>query len=115
MGVSPASVVPMNPLFRDSSPSPGAGGPPANARRTRDTRGLAAAVREAVRSGRIPARPADQMWGGPGSGGWCAVCNDRIERHDVEYELEFAQGAGAGAGSYRLHVPCCMAWETELS
>ena len=103
----------MNPLFRDSAPSPGAGGPPAKPSERMDQRRLAAQVRQAMRDGRVPARPADQTWGGPGSGGPCVICDRRLEPHEVEYELEFARGSGAGA--YHVHVACCMAWETELS
>ena len=103
----------MNPLFRDSSPSSGAGGPSATVARRLDDRRLTRAVREALRSGRIPARQADQLWGGPGSGGRCAICEESLETHDVEYELEFARGTTVGA--YHVHVACCMAWEAELS
>ena len=103
----------MNPLFRDSSPA-GAGGPatPATPRRI-DYHRLIADAREALREGRIPARAADELWGGPGSGGRCASCNGPLERHEVEYELQFTHGLESGA--YHVHVACCMAWEAELS
>jgi len=113
MGVPQLSVAPMNPLFRDSSPASGAGGPPAAPSPRHDYRQLARVVRDALRAGRIPSRPADQTWGGPGSGGGCAICSERLDSGGVEYELEFARGAGAG--SYRVHVACCMTWEAELS
>jgi hypothetical protein len=102
----------MNPLFRDS-PSPATGPAPAKPAARKDQRRLAAHVRRALREGRIPGRPADQMWGGPGSGAVCAICDQRLESHAVEYELEFAEGRDAGA--YHVHVACCMAWEAELS
>jgi hypothetical protein len=104
----------MNPLFRDSSPSSGSGGPPATSPRRRiDYRRLVADARKALREGRIPARAADELWGGTGSGGACAICTSPLERHEVEYELQFTLGPGAGA--YHVHVACCMAWEAELS
>jgi len=103
----------MKPLFRDSSPSSGAGGPPATRPQRFDYRHLVDQVRDATRRGRIPARPADQVWGGAGSGGLCAICELRLERHEVEYELEFSEGGSAR--SYHVHVACCMTWEAELS
>lgn len=104
----------MNPLFRDSFPSSGAGGPPAqDAPRRVDYAQLMEEARAAMRAGRIPSRHADQMWGGSGSGGTCSICRKPLARTDVEYELEFSQGKGAGA--YHVHVSCCMAWEAELS
>ena len=103
----------MNPLFRDSFPSPGPGGPPAAPSDRAEYHRITREVRDALRTGRIPARPADQMWGGSGAGTACAICNRRLERHEVEYELAFSRGAGAGA--YHVHVACCMAWEAELS
>lgn len=104
----------MNPLFRDSFPSSGPGGAPAGTSRRRvDHRRLSADVRSAIRAGRIPSRAADQMWGGSGSGGFCAICCGQIARHEVEHELAFTHDPGAG--SYRVHVACCMAWEAELS
>lgn len=105
--------MPMKPLFRDSFPSSGAGGPPANRSPHLDYRRLTDQVRQALRQGRIPSRPADQMWGGSGSGSVCAICDLCLARHEVEYELEFSEGSGAG--TYHLHVACCMAWEVELS
>jgi hypothetical protein len=103
----------MNPLFRESLPASGPGGPPAKATHRVDYRHLVGAAREAMRSGRIPSRAADQMWGGSGSGAICAICTRPLAPHEVEYELQFAHGADAR--SYHVHVPCCMAWEVELS
>jgi hypothetical protein len=103
----------MNPLFRDRLPASGPGGPPANATQRVDYRRLVGTAREAMRSGRIPSRTADQMWGGSGSGAPCAICTRPLASHEVEYELRFAHGAAAA--TYHVHVPCCMAWEVELS
>lgn len=103
----------MNPLFRSIFPSSNAEGPSTVAPRPPDTRRAAVAAREAMRKGHIPSRLADQLWGGPGSGGGCAICNETLRPHQVEYELEFSHGVGAG--TYHVHVACCMAWETELS
>jgi hypothetical protein len=104
----------MNPLFRDSFPSSGAGGPPdASTRKPVDYARLMKDARAAIDAGRIPSRHADQMWGGSGSGGVCAICGHRLERTDVEYELDFTDRGRAA--SYHVHVSCCMAWEAELS
>ena len=66
----------------------------------------------AILTGRIPARDCDRMQGGRGSGKPCAVCGKTLEPFDIEFALEF--DSGEGAGTYRVHAACCMAWEMEL-
>lgn len=67
-------------------------------------------AQEAVRHGRLPARSADQTWGGPGSGETCSMCSLAISAQDVGYELEFAQ-CGQGSITRYLHIHCFSAWD----
>jgi hypothetical protein len=66
----------------------------------------------AILAGRIPARDCDRMRGGRGTGGPCAICGKTLAPFDIEFAVEF--DSGADAGTYHLHVPCCMAWQLEL-
>jgi len=68
-------------------------------------------AREAIQSGKLPARRSDRMFGGPGSGQRCAVCGKPLPREEVEIELEFNQRHGLD--QYHLHHRCYAAWEFE--
>ncbi len=72
-----------------------------------------ALARQAMAGGRLPTRPPDRAWGGRGDGAWCALCDAPITGGEMEMEVEFVRDA-RGSDSYRLHVPCCSAWLTEL-
>jgi hypothetical protein len=46
----------------------------------------------------------------------CMICNSAVERHQLEFELEFARNAdGAGVDKYHVHVRCLAAWEHSLA
>ncbi|MDB6089538.1 MAG: hypothetical protein JWN85_2322 [Gammaproteobacteria bacterium] len=71
-------------------------------------------ARSALESGNLPNRPADRMWGGPGSGGDCAVCGQRVTREEMSFDLEFSgDGAPRGSVNHELHMRCFAAWEFE--
>lgn len=71
-------------------------------------------AREAIRSGKLPRRPADRVLGGPGSGAACAVCAELILRFMTELELHFDHdGVTSGTGKFPLHHQCFAAWEFE--
>jgi len=71
-------------------------------------------AREAIKSGRLPARAADRTLGGPGTGATCPVCAKPLRHDQMAREVQFKRsGATAGIDSYHLHPPCCMAWERE--
>ena len=77
-------------------------------------------AREAVLAGRLPNRRPERIWGGPGIGARCAVCDEAIERSQPEFELQFSQrsqnetlGGSSGEVSYHVHVGCFAAWESE--
>ena len=72
-------------------------------------------ARTAVQNGKIPARSADRMWGGPGLGNDCAVCQRPITKDEMEFELEFATPTGdsPNLALFHLHVRCFAAYEFE--
>jgi hypothetical protein len=71
-------------------------------------------VREAIRTGKLPDRSPERTWGGQGSGTCCAICDERLSPHQVEFELEFATGDdGRGGENCHVHVCCFSAWERQ--
>lgn len=70
-------------------------------------------AREAVQKGKLPARRPDRVWGGPGVGEMCPVCDKRITKADIEYQLEFARPGVDGIDKYHVHIRCNAAWEFE--
>jgi hypothetical protein len=54
------------------------------------------------------------MWGGPGVGADCTICNAPVKRDELEFEIEFARdGDDLGASMYHVHIRCFAAWEFE--
>jgi len=81
-------------------------------------RGGNAAVREevleAVRSGRLPDRPAERTWAGRGCGAPCEICGRSVSADELEYELEFVSEVdGNQRAHYHVHDGCFWAWESE--
>lgn len=71
-------------------------------------------ARAAIQSGRLPARPPDRTWGGPGMGVICAVCTLPVRRDEIEFQIEFARRGGEpGLETFHLHARCFAAWELE--
>ena len=71
-------------------------------------------AREAVRTGRLPARQQDRTWGGPGARLPCAVCGEAIPQDEMEIEIEFVRdGAAPDLDKYHVHPRCLAAWELE--
>ena len=79
-----------------------------------DERSLRDTAREAIRTGRLPARPPSRTLAGPGSGEACVLCGETIGHDQMEVELEYARRAGdtIDIERHRLHPPCCIAWES---
>jgi hypothetical protein len=80
---------------------------------TVDEAALRERARQKLRSGVLPASAEARVWAGPGLGLPCAVCDQAIERDDLEYELEFALGPGTPLQPYRFHRRCHAAWQLE--
>lgn len=64
-------------------------------------------------AGKLPDRPPERMWGGPGSGAPCALCGKTVGTEEVEIELQFTSQGGAGTANYHVHARCFTAWELE--
>lgn len=74
-------------------------------------RGVARAV---VQAGKLPARPPDRTWGGPGVGAPCAVCDLPVRPTELEFEIQFArEGENPGLDKFHVHIRCFAAWEFE--
>jgi hypothetical protein len=70
-----------------------------------DSDALREAVRNKVISGTLPAEPALNVWASMGGGRVCAACEQPIEAHDTQIELEFPRNRGVV-----LHRPCYAVW-----
>jgi hypothetical protein len=75
---------------------------------------LRAKAREVVRTGKLPSRRPDRIWGGPGAGELCAICGEPISRDQLEFEILFARdGVDLRPDRFHTHVRCFAAWELE--
>ena len=72
-----------------------------------------AKARAAVREGRLPRRPPDHTFGGPGVGVPCAVCDLPIQPEEMEYETHFIRDGDPGLDKFHVHIPCFDAWVLE--
>jgi hypothetical protein len=71
-------------------------------------------ARAAVQSEKLPGRPPDRTWGGPGVGAACSVCELPVTKDEMEFEIQFARdGGNPGLDKYHVHVQCFAAWEFE--
>jgi hypothetical protein len=72
---------------------------------------LSEKVREALRTGKLPLRRPDRVWGGRGGGGVCSICHAPLKPDAVEFELEFIWASEVS--THHLHVDCFTEWERE--
>ena len=71
-------------------------------------------ARECVLKGKLPSRRPARVWGGPGVGAHCAVCEHAVRRYDLELELQFERGTDVpGLDRFQVHTRCFAAWEFE--
>jgi hypothetical protein len=72
-------------------------------------------ARLALDDGKLPRAEPARMWGGPGTGEMCAVCDLPISAPDLEYELQYDRQnhLQPGLQIYRLHLRCFAVWELE--
>lgn len=71
-------------------------------------------ARTAIQNGKLPSRPPDRTWGGPGVGAMCAVCEKPVTTDQLEFEIQFVRdGSSPGLDKYHVHVRCFAAWEFE--
>lgn len=74
---------------------------------------LPAGAADAMKTGKLPERRPERIWGGPGSGASCAICGKTIGTGEVEFELQFASDGSSGTANYHVHARCFAAWELE--
>lgn len=75
---------------------------------------LRAKARALIEQGKFPARTPVRMWGGPGAGIPCAICEIPITEDEKEFEIQFQRdGATAGFDRFDVHIRCFAAWELE--
>ncbi|MGH7396042.1 MAG: hypothetical protein ACRELW_00735, partial [Candidatus Rokuibacteriota bacterium] len=68
-------------------------------------------AREAIQSKKLPSRQPDRTWGGPGVGAECSVCEERVTKNQLEFEIQFAyDGNTPGLDKYHVHIRCFAAW-----
>src|SRR5690606_40048927 len=65
-------------------------------------------VRAAVDAGRLPDRRPDRMWGGPGAGAICPICEGLVDHNETEIEVEIDPPDEVG---FHVHSHCFEAWE----
>lgn len=71
-------------------------------------------ARRVVRDHKLPARRPDRLWGGPGVGAPCSVCDLLVKRDELEFEIEFRhEGAVPGMDTFHIHIRCFTLWELE--
>ena len=68
-----------------------------------------------IRSGKLPTRKPDRMWGGMGTGAECTLCGERVKGSEWELEVEFGRtDDDAGSEVHHVHLDCFTAWESEV-
>jgi hypothetical protein len=75
---------------------------------------LRRAALERIKSGLLPSEIPKKIWAGGGSGRPCSLCDDAIQRGEMEYELPEPDGT-AGERTVRLHLRCHAVWQLELA
>ena len=79
-----------------------------------DDSALREKAREAIRSGKLPARLPVRTWGGRGVEIECTICGLYVMKDQMAIELQFSHdGATPGLDKFDLHFRCFAAWEFE--
>lgn len=79
-----------------------------------DEAALREKARAIVQAGKLPSRGPDRVWGGPGVGAPCTVCELPVTRDEMEFEIQFEHdGASPGLDKFHVHRRCFAAWEFE--
>ena len=74
---------------------------------------LREAVRQSLRSGRLPATASARTFACSGNGSACAVCAGAITGDELAFELEFRRPTPPFVAFYQLHPRCYAAWQFE--
>ena len=80
-------------------------------------RALRATAREKINDATLPLAKPSRMWGGPGAGLKCVVCELHITKDQMELEVQFVrEGIREGIAdpaAFHFHIECFSAWELE--
>lgn len=68
-------------------------------------------ARELIHEGRLPDRAPARVWGGPGTGVQCALCEEAIPSTEMEYEADAT--VGSAVRTLHFHFVCHAAWQLE--
>jgi hypothetical protein len=70
-------------------------------------------ARQAVEQRKVPNRSPDRLWGGPGVGAPCAVCDRPVEKAEMEFEIQFARDGSTTPyfDVFHVHTRCYALWE----
>lgn len=73
-------------------------------------------ARQALQQRKIPNRAPDRVWGGPGVGASCTICDKPVHKDEMEFEVQFSvDGGSPHFAVYHIHVRCFSAWELVRS
>jgi len=73
-------------------------------------------ARQALEQNKIPNRSPDRVWGGPGVGAPCTICNKPVSKNEMEFEIQYSMDDGTpNLAVYHVHVRCFSAWELVRS
>lgn len=70
-------------------------------------------AREAMKERELPNRRPDRMWGGPGNGASCAICQTPVTAQEMGFDLEFGHRSGWPVTTHAMHIRCFAVWELE--
>lgn len=74
---------------------------------------LRAKAGSVLQEGKLPSDTPDRVWGGPGVGAPCAVCDLPVTKDEKEFEIQFEQDGGGGLDKFDVTIRCFAAWESE--
>ena len=73
-------------------------------------------ARHALEQNKMPNRKPDRVWGGPGVGAPCTICNKPVSKDEMEFEVQFSiDNPTAYFAVHHVHVRCFSAWELVRS
>jgi hypothetical protein len=73
---------------------------------TENERALFALARERITQRRLPRNVPASVWAGSGTGATCSLCDQTIQRDQVEYELTGDRGM-----TFHFHMRCHAIWQ----
>ena len=84
--------------------------PPAPSTRAAAIVSLSRLIWEKLQDGRLPSEPMPRVWGGPGNGEMCSVCDQKAEKPSLVIEGRTEQGH-----LVLFHPKCFYLWQTGLA